>query len=78
MKKYTDRTVDEVCFDDFSMSPLEYALEYCLTGWDMTVEQVLNELYGQEPADQLSFIEEGVATHLADKHGYVWRHEAEE
>lgn len=77
MKRYEHRSVKDVCAEDFSMTPLEYVVEYCLEGWDMTVEMLMNELYGQEPDWQFSYIEESVADHLSDKHGYVWEIDGE-
>lgn len=76
--RYDNRSVKDVCAEDFSMTPLEYAVEYCLEGWDMTVEQLLTEIYGQEKDYQIEYIEESVANHLREHHGYVWQIDMEE
>ena len=77
MKRYEHRSVKDVCAEDFSMTPLEYAVEYCLEGWDMHIEQLFAELYGQEKDFQIEYIEESVKDHLRDKHGYVWEIDGE-
>lgn len=69
-RAYTNRSVKDVCVEDFSMTPLEYVIEYCLHGWDMTVEQLCFELYGQEKEDNIEWIEGQVQDHLAEHHGY--------
>jgi len=77
MKQYDNRSVKDVCAEDFSTTPLEYVVEYCLGSWGMTVEQLLTEIYGQYPDEQIEYIEESVADHLRDNHGYVWEIDGE-
>jgi len=70
--QYTDRTVEDVLPEDFGMSPLEYLIDRLLAKWDMTVEQLANELLGMGRAEGKDWVEDSCKDALVEE-GYNWR-----